>query len=172
MFTLFFILFIAIHPINVNEIITSDGGKINFYDTDCYGSDGTDCDIVVEKYLGERLEWSAKIGGNSWDYVGNVLEVENGFLVLGSTGSYGQGNNDVYLTKLDKNGEEMWFRTYGNFYNDYGRTILPLEDTSGYIIKGEEQVCPTENVSDRCYMKELIIRIAANGDNLNSSIKE
>jgi len=90
MFTLFFILFFAIHPINVNEMITSDGGKINFYDTDCYGSDGTDCDIVVEKYLGERLEWSAKIGGNSWDYVGDVLEVENGFLVLGSTGSYGQ----------------------------------------------------------------------------------
>ena len=106
-------LFLALiaNPHNSNEKATSDGGKIIFYDTDCYGSDGTDCDIIVEKYLGEKLEWSAKVGGNSWDYAEDVLEVEDGYLVLGNTGSYGIGNNDVYLTKLDRKGNELWFRT-------------------------------------------------------------
>ena len=165
-------LFLALiaNPHNSNEKATSDGGKIIFYDTDCYGSDGTDCDIIVEKYLGDKLEWSAKVGGNSWDYAEDVLEVEDGYLVLGNTGSYGIGNNDVYLTKLDRIGNELWFRTYGGFFNDYGRTITPSNDFfGGYIITGEKQHCLTANVSEKCYMEELFIRVAANGDNLQDN---
>lgn len=41
-------LFLATSVIS-EEMLTSDGGKIKFYETDCYGSDGSDCDIIVEK---------------------------------------------------------------------------------------------------------------------------
>ena len=59
------------------------------------------------------------------DYVEDILEVEDGYLVLGQTGSYGVGNNDVYLTKLDLLGNELWFKTYSDSLNDYGRVITP-----------------------------------------------
>ena len=108
-----------------NQVVTTDGGVLKYYDTACYGTDGTDCDIIVEKYKDDALQWKTVIGGNSWDYAEAVLEVEDGYFVLGITGSYGVGNNDVYLTKLDLEGKEEWFRTYDGFLNDYGRTITP-----------------------------------------------
>lgn len=149
------------------ELNTSDGGYIKYYDTNCYGSDGTDCDIIVLKYLNDNIQWKTTIGGNSWDYVEDILEVEDGYLVLGQTGSYGVGNNDVYLTKLDLLGNELWFKTYGDSLNDYGRVITPSnENNNEYIIKGEKQNCPKPNDWENCYMEELVIKINGKGDKL------
>ncbi|MDC1064417.1 helix-turn-helix transcriptional regulator [Flavobacteriaceae bacterium] len=149
------------------ELKTSDGGYIKYYDTNCYGSDGTDCDIIVLKYLNDNIQWKTTIGGNSWDYVEDILEVEDGYLVLGQTGSYGVGNNDVYLTKLDLLGNELWFKTYGDSLNDYGRVINPSnENNNEYIIKGEKQNCPKPNDWENCYMEELVIKINGKGDKL------
>ena len=149
------------------ELKTSDGGFIKYYDTNCYGSDGTDCDIIVLKYFNDNIQWKTTIGGNSWDYVEDILELEDGYFVLGQTGSYGAGNNDVYLTKLDLMGNELWFKTYGNPLNDYGRVITSSNDNKNeYVIKGEKQNCPIPNDWGNCYMEELIIRINGKGDNL------
>ena len=148
------------------ELNTSDGGYIKYYDTNCYGSDGTDCDIIVLKYLNDNIQWKTTIGGNSWDYVEDILEVEDGYLVLGQTGSYGVGNNDVYLTKLDLMGNELWFKTYGDSLNDYGRVITPSNDNNEYIINGEKQNCPKPNDWENCYMEELVIKINEKGDKL------
>ena len=162
-----FLLVGLIFSPGTKELNTKDGGSVKYYDTDCYGSDGTDCDIVVEKYLNNELQWKTVIGGNSWDYVEDIIEVEDGFLVLGNTGSYGVGNNDVYLTKLDLNGNKKWFRTYGGFFNDYGRKIRPSDDYyGGFIITGEKQHCLTPNVSEKCYLEGLFIRVNESGDNL------
>ncbi|MDA9883609.1 helix-turn-helix domain-containing protein [Flavobacteriaceae bacterium] len=149
------------------ELKTSDGGYVKYYDTNCYGSDGTDCDIIILKYLDDNIQWKTTIGGNSWDYVEDIIELEDGYFVLGQTGSYGVGNNDVYLTKLDLIGNELWFKTYGNPLNDYGRVIAKSNDNKNeYIIKGEKQNCPTPNDWAKCYMEKLTIRINGEGDNL------
>jgi len=147
------------------ELNTSDGGYIKYYDTNCYGSDGTDCDIIVLKYLNDNIQWKTTIGGNSWDYVEDILELEDGYFVLGQTGSYGVGNNDIYLTKLDLMGNELWFRTYGDSLNDYGREITPSNvHKNEYIIKGEKQNCPTPNDWKNCYLQELVIKVNGKGD--------
>ncbi len=149
------------------ELNTSDGGYLKYYDTNCYGSDGTDCDIIVLKYLNDNIQWKTTIGGNSWDYVEDILELEDGYFVLGQTGSYGVGNNDVYLTKLDLMGNELWFRTYGDSLNDYGREIAVSNvHKNEYIIKGEKQNCPTPNDWENCSMQELVIKINGKGDQL------
>jgi len=125
--------------------------------------------------LNDRVQWETKIGGNSWDYVEDILEVDDGYLVLGQTSSYGVGNNDVYLTKLDLMGNELWFRTHGDFLNDYGRLILPSNDNeSEYIIKGEQQNCPIPIPDDwvNCYMKELLIKINSNGREIYKVLSE
>ena len=164
---IFILLLVFLGTPKQNELPTNDGGILKFYDTDCYGSDGTNCDIVVEKYKDSVLEWKTVIGGNSWDYAEDVIEITDGYLVLGNTGSFGAGNNDVYLTKLDLDGKELWAKTYGGFFNDYGRTISSAADSSeGYIIRGETQVCRTENVSNDCQMNELFIRVDALGNRM------
>lgn len=150
------------------SISTTDGGTLKFYNVECYSDNGEKCDIIIEKYTKKNtLHWKARIGGSSWDYVESVLEVEDGFLVLGNTSSYGKGNLDVYVTKLSKDGKEQWFRTYGGFFNDYGRSIEPSGDEDGgFIIKGEKQHCLKEKVSQDCYLKPLLIKINSTGDNL------
>ena len=71
-----------------NSISTSDGGSLKYYNIECYGNNGKKCDIIIEKYsVDKKLVWKTKIGGDSWDYVEDVLEIEDGFLVLGNTSS-------------------------------------------------------------------------------------
>ncbi len=114
------------------SISTSDGGTLKYYNIECYSDNGEKCDIIIEKYsIDKKLIWKTIIGGTSWDYVEDVLEIEDGFLVLGNTSSYGNGNLDIYVTKLNLEGTEKWFRTYGGFFNDYGRTIEPSGDEDG-----------------------------------------
>lgn len=153
------------------ELKTSDGGYIKYYDTNCYGSDGTDCDIIILKYLDDNIQWKTTVGGNSWDYVEDILELEDGYFVLGQTGSYGVGNNDVYLTKLDLLGNELWFKTYGNSLNDYGRVITSSNDNNNeYVIKGKKQNCPIPNDWGNCFMEELIIKINGEGDSIYNNL--
>jgi len=60
-------------------------------------------------------------------------------MILGSTGSYGAGNRDVWFIKTDPDGNEIWTKTYGtNGYQD----AFSFTQTSegGYIIAGHSDI--------------------------------
>jgi hypothetical protein len=57
------------------------------------------------------------------------------YIVAGSTSSYGAGNTDVYLVKVDSMGFPIWEKTFGGFNNDVGRSVIQLSD-SGYVVAG------------------------------------
>ena len=66
----------------------------------------------------------------------SVLQTaDGGFLVVGWTTSFGAGNGDVYLMKVDGAGNFLWHKTYGG---DKGEDASSLEETfdGGYIIAG------------------------------------
>jgi hypothetical protein len=60
---------------------------------------------------------------------------DNGYILTGSTTSYGAGNNDVFLIKADSNGVMTWSKTYGGSEDDYGYSVQQTQD-SGYIVSG------------------------------------
>ncbi len=60
---------------------------------------------------------------------------EGGFLLAGSTRSYGQGSEDNYLIKLNAYGNLIWSGTYGDNHQDFARDIIPT--TNGYLILGD-----------------------------------
>ena len=75
-------------------------------------------------------------GSSSTDYVADVLVTpDSGIVVLGGTGSYGAGNFDIYLVKLNKNGSVLWTKTYGGSKGDSPGRIAQTAD-SGFIIIG------------------------------------
>jgi len=90
-------------------------------------------------YSGARAQdslWSCNYGGYSNDFGSAVIETGSGdFLLLGSTYSYGSGDYDIYLIKIDSAGNEIWSRTYGGPGSDYGNDITATAD-GGYIITG------------------------------------
>ncbi|MGC6479654.1 MAG: hypothetical protein ACON42_04660 [Flavobacteriaceae bacterium] len=164
-FLLFFILPWSFSAYTSETLSTKDGGYIVYYNTECSSTSGKGCDMVLEKYsANKRLEWSKKYGGNSWDYIEDLIEAPDGYYLLGNTSSYGKGNLDVYLIRLNIKGKTIWEKTYGGFFNEYGRKLSWSSYVKGsLIIEGERQICLTENVSDKCVYKPFVFRVDADG---------
>ncbi|MEO0130999.1 MAG: hypothetical protein ABIK76_04850 [candidate division WOR-3 bacterium] len=90
-------------------------------------------------YILFLLNWEKTFGGNGFDEGKDVKECfDGGYIIVGSTSSFGQGLFDVYLIRTDENGETLWTKTYGGQSNDRGYSILQTRD-SGYIIVGNTQ---------------------------------
>jgi hypothetical protein len=60
---------------------------------------------------------------------------DEGFLILGQTTSYGAGDWDIWLIKIDQNGEPLWNKTYGTPVLENGYYIILTTD-GGYLIAG------------------------------------
>jgi len=56
--------------------------------------------------------------------------------MVGSTKSYGAGDEDVCLVKTDETGTIEWTRTYGGNKGDFGESVRQTAD-SGYVIYGQ-----------------------------------
>ena len=77
-----------------------------------------------------------RIGGGGID-IGYAVKqtLEGNYIIAGSTTSYGAGNSDIYLVKLDSMGSVLWSKTLGGFNNDVAKSIVQVQD-SGYVIAG------------------------------------
>ena len=82
------------------------------------------------------LRFYSKFGGNGVD-IGYSAKptLDKQYIVAGSTSSYGAGNTDVYLVKVDSMGFPIWEKYFGGFNNDVGKAVIQLPD-SGYVVAG------------------------------------
>ncbi|WP_373522504.1 helix-turn-helix domain-containing protein [Aquiflexum sp.] len=126
----------------------------------------TVCDIeVTKKDKDGEILWQHTFGGTSYDRAGEVVCTEDGgCLVVGSTSSFGKGNYDVLLLKIDSRGELVWQKTYGGFFNEYGKSISKLPDDNGYVIEGTQQTCDTPNVSNECKDYVWVFEVDEDGE--------
>jgi hypothetical protein len=75
-------------------------------------------------------------GGIQDDYARQIISTnDSGFIVVGTTASFGNGNTDVYVVKLDSNGRKIWTKVYGTSAVEWGYSIRQTYD-QGYIITG------------------------------------
>jgi hypothetical protein len=61
---------------------------------------------------------------------------DGGYVCLGSTGSQGNGGQDIYVIKTDKGGNKEWEKTVGSSSNDEGKALQVLADGS-YLCLGD-----------------------------------
>ncbi len=134
---------------------------------------GNTTDILLTKndIKGNEI-WFKRFGGKSWDKASSVLETKNGYLITGSTSSYGDGNYDMFIIKTDKKGKKIWQNTYGDFYNEYGFSAEKTDN--GYLIKGTKQECSSNsNVFNRkCATNVWFVTIDKNGKEISNAILE
>ncbi|TAL60862.1 MAG: T9SS type A sorting domain-containing protein [Bacteroidetes bacterium] len=82
------------------------------------------------------LEWSNSYGGIDWDFGNSIIQTSAGdFVICGSTYSYGNGNGDVYLLKIDPTGVLLWDSAYGGSLEDAGNSVCSTTD-GGYFVAG------------------------------------
>ncbi len=77
-----------------------------------------------------------RFGGNGYDVGYDVKQtLDNGYIITGSTSSFGQGNTDMYLVKLDSVGNKKFETSFGGYSNEIGKSVIQLIDSS-YVIVG------------------------------------
>ena len=85
----------------------------------------------------EEIQWTKVYGGIKDDGASSLIKtMEGGYMIVGYTESFGNGNQDIWLLKTDSLGNKLWDKTYGGKENDYGRTIIQTND-GDYMICGE-----------------------------------
>lgn len=81
--------------------------------------------------------WSKIIGGVGNERANSVRQTsDGGFIIAGTTNSWGAGGNDFYLVKTDGNGNISWTKTFGGALDDVANSVKQTSD-GGYIVAGE-----------------------------------
>ena len=115
---------------------TVDGGFVLAGITNSYGVGDSDIWLVKTNANGTS-QWNKTYGGQENDYVSSMIQVEDGgFLLAGSTHSYGAGGSDMWLVKTDSNGSIQWNKTYGKQQYEHGSSIIQTID-GGYALAGK-----------------------------------
>lgn len=154
------------HP----EITTPDGGRISVATTKADYGKGKGDILLTKNYPNGNEEWFTTFGGRSYDRAASVIETpDGGYLIVGSTSSYGVGNYDIYLIKTNELGKEEWSKAYGEALNDYGYTA-EIGPEGSYIIKGTQQRCVSEDFSD-CQDIPWLIEVNETGDLIREELQ-
>lgn len=116
-----------------NGVGTPDGGFMAVGYIRKTGSDPLD--VLVVKLDGKlEVQWSKILGGEQDDYGFSIQEAPDGnYIISGGTHSFGHGDEDVYLIKINGNGDTLWTATYGDTQEDEGRTCA-LDDKGNIYI--------------------------------------
>jgi hypothetical protein len=126
---------------------TSDGGYIvagqsNSNDGDVTGNHGEPDYWIVKLDPNGIIQWQKSLGGSSWDQASAIQQTtDGGYLVTGSsssndgdvTGNHGDG--DLWVVKLDLNGNIEWQKSYGGSGGEGAHSIQETSD-GGYIVAG------------------------------------
>jgi hypothetical protein len=144
-------------------LLTDDGGYLLSGQTLSFGSGNTDMWLLKTDANGDSL-WSRTYGGSGYDGAWRADNTsDGGYIVVGSTTSYGAGGDDIYLIKIDSDGDSLWSRTFGGPDFDAGTCVRKTND-GGYIITGSMALFGPSS-SNLCLLKT-----DQNGDSLWSRI--
>jgi predicted secreted protein len=114
---------------------TTDTGYILAGSTSSIETGLLDFWLVKTDSNGQEL-WNNTYGGSQEDVAYSVDQTaDGGYIVAGSTDSFGSGNADFWLVKTDSEGQMQWNKTYGGFYDEVGYSVQQTTD-GGYAVCG------------------------------------
>ena len=98
---------------------------------------GGDADIfLIKTNTNGNIIWQKAYGGNKNEYGYSVTQTaDEGYIITGSTESYGEGNQDVFLIKTDSLGNLQWSNSYGGASFEEGNSVIQLHNR-GFLIVG------------------------------------
>ncbi len=121
-----------------------DGGYVLCGQSDSFGAGMEDGYLVRVDDTGEEI-WSQTFGGPVEDRLFSIDQSgDGGFILTGTTRSFGAGSRDVYLLKTDSSGDLQWMQTFGEARDDVGHAVQGTAD-QGFIVTGYTRSFETAN---------------------------
>jgi hypothetical protein len=121
---------------SVSEIIeTVDGGFALGCSTTSFGANNTDFWLVKVDSLG-KPEWNQTYGASNHEFANSLVATsDGGYALAGSTGSFVSENVDVdvWLIKVNSQGNMEWNQTYGSSLADYCESMV-ISNKGGYTL--------------------------------------
>lgn len=142
-------------------------------------SDSEDVDIKNNRgtydFWAVRLDsqgnmiWENSFGGSEIDEAYAIIRSDDGnYLILGDTRSsdkdvsFNHGGADVWLIKINDEGELLWDKSYGGTAFDAGRAIV-RSDQGGYLITGSSRSLDGDLTINQGQNDAWIIKITDDG---------
>jgi pimeloyl-ACP methyl ester carboxylesterase len=101
--------------------------------------------LIRTDAAGEVL-WEKTYGGTGYEDGSTIFQTnDGGLMIAAATSSFGAGGMDVYLIKLDQDGNEVWSKTYGGPLDEMAAARQRAD--GGYILYGNT-VDPNDVVAD------------------------
>ena len=104
-------------------------------------SENYDYDLHVAKVsLDGKLIWEKSIGGNRDEFAGGIAGTDDGgALIVGSSQSFGEGDKNVYIVRLDKDGKELDAYTIGGAKDDVATALTRTRD-GNFVMVGYREI--------------------------------
>jgi len=114
---------------------TTDGGYIITGYSKSYG-DGDEDVICIKTDANGDQDWMKIFGGDNDDAGSAVQQTsDGGYIIAGYTWSYANGGADVWLIKLNADGDQEWSKNHGGLSSDGAWSVQQTTD-HGFIITG------------------------------------
>ncbi|MFH1197122.1 MAG: T9SS type A sorting domain-containing protein [bacterium] len=115
--------------------IDDDGGFVIAGYTYSNSEKNSDIYIIKTDANGNEI-WAKSIGNESWEYANSICKaINSGFVIVGYKLESITNIFDIYIVKIDNNGNILWEKTYGGIGTDIGQSICQTND-NGYLICG------------------------------------
>lgn len=113
----------------------ADGGYVVTERTASFGVAQSDVWILKLSRTGS-IDWQKAYGGATTDRAFSIRRTsDGGYVAAGVTNSFGAGNYDFWVIKLNGDGTIAWQKTYGGLSVDTGQAIVQTTD-GGYLLGG------------------------------------
>ena len=85
-----------------------------------------------------------RYGGEFWEKTwGGTSTSDGGLILTGYTESFAANQADLYIVKVDGNGDTVWTRIYGGLGNDEGYAVAETPD-KGFVVAGQQSPLSSE----------------------------
>lgn len=90
--------------------------------------------LIMKLTLEGDVLWSKQFGGSEWEFNRQLVALpDGGCAAFGQTYSYGSGDGDFYLVRVDADGNLLWTKTYGGVGLESGESISVSSDGGFYL---------------------------------------
>lgn len=113
----------------------SDGGYLLIGYSCSFGVKSSDLYVIKTDVKGKKV-WEECYGRNEADAGRSALELgKNGYLIMGSSRSFGNGSLDIYLIRINPSGRIVWESALGGDKDYVAYSLQRLYDRS-YLVTG------------------------------------